>query len=207
MSASPGSWVRMWEALGAQSIDEKLYAGLMANWREPHRRYHTPQHLGECLAHFKAVRRWTRRPAEIELALWFHDAYYDPTRSDNELRSADWARASVLDAGIAVDVADRVHALIMATCDHQPCNDSDTQWLLDIDLSILGAEPARFDESDAQIREEYAHVPDGEFRQGRRRILSGFLARPRLYGTDYFHAALEDRARANLRRSLARLSA
>ena len=61
-------------------------------------------------------------------------------------------------------------------------------------------------ESDAQIRAEYAHVPDEEFRQGRQRVLSGFLARPRLYNTEYFHSMFEAQARKNLQRAMARLA-
>lgn len=205
MSASlASSWLRTWQELGAPA-PEGLYERLMGCWNENHRQYHTVQHLRECLAQFAAVRHEAKRPAEIELALWFHDAFYDPRRDDNELLSAKWARSSVLQAGLPEDVADRVHALVMATRHEAVPEDADAQLLIDVDLSILGAEAERFDQSDEQIRAEYAHVPDEEFRQGRKRILSGFLARPRLYSTEYFHAALEQRARDNLRRALARL--
>ena len=206
MSAGLASWRQTWKELGAVAPDEGLYHRLVACWNEEHRRYHTVQHLGECLAHFAAVRNQARRPAEIELALWFHDAFYDPRRDDNELLSAQWARSSVLQAGLPVDVADRVHALVMATRHDAVPEDADAQLLVDVDLSILGAEPARFDESDEQIRAEYAHVPDEAYRQGRSRVLISFLTRPRLYSTEYFHAALEQRARQNLQRALARLS-
>jgi predicted metal-dependent HD superfamily phosphohydrolase len=206
MSVSPESWRRTWQELGAAKPAEELYAQLIACWNEEHRRYHTLQHLGECLAQFAAVRDQAQRPAEIELALWFHDAFYDPRRDDNELLSAQWARSSVLQAGLPNDVAGRVHALVMATRHEAVPEDADAQLLVDVDLSILGAEPARFDEFDEQIRAEYAHVPDEAYRQGRSRVLISFLTRPRLYSTEHFHAALEQRARHNLQRALARLS-
>jgi len=205
MSIGLPSWRAVWRELGAKSGDEALYRDLLACWSEGHRRYHTLQHLRECMAQFDPVREMARHPAEVELALWFHDAFYDPRRSDNEERSADWARDCVLRAGVPADVAGRVHALVMATRHQAVPEDPDAQLLVDVDLSILGAEPARFDESDRQIREEYAHVPDGEFRAGRRRVLREFLARPRLYSTEHFHSALDARARDNLRRALARL--
>ncbi len=179
----------------------------MICWGESHRRYHTLHHLRECLTIFEEVRALARRPGEISLALWFHDAFYDPHRQDNEERSADWARASVVDADLPQAVADRVHALVMATRHEQLPQDPDAQLLVDVDLASLGAEPARFDEDDLQIRAEYAHVPEEDYRVGRRRVLGGFLARPRLYSTDHFHLALEARARDNLRRALARLKA
>lgn len=206
MSVSLESWRQTWRELGAAAPDEGLYDQLITCWNEEHRRYHTLQHLGECLAHFATVRDQAQRPAEIELALWFHDAFYEPRRDDNELLSAQWARSSVLQAGLPVDVADRVHALVMATCHDATPEDADAQLLVDVDLSILGAEPARFDEFDEQIRAEYAHVPDEAYRQGRSRVLISFLARPRLYSTEHFHEALERRAKDNLRRALARLS-
>jgi predicted metal-dependent HD superfamily phosphohydrolase len=55
------------------------------------------------------------------------------------------------------------------------------------------------------VRAEYAHVPAADYCAGRRAILQGFLARPRLYSTEYFHARLEQRARENLCRALERL--
>lgn len=206
MSVTLSSWQRMWGELGAREVNGGLMNQLAAAYSEPHRHYHTLQHLRECLAHWDAAASLARRPAEVELALWFHDAVYDPQRTDNEERSAAWARASVLAAGCEEAVAQRVHDLVMATRMHEaPDDDPDTQLLLDIDLAILGAAPARFAEYERQVRAEYAHVPDAVFRAGRARILAGFLARERLYATQAFHDALEERARANLQRSVAGL--
>lgn len=199
------SWRRVWDDLGARTANEDLHRRLLACWGEGHRRYHNVQHLGECLDTFDAVRTQARHPGEVALALWFHDAVYDPQRHDNEERSAHWARTSALEAGVAADSAERIHAMVMATRHEAVPQDADTRLLVDVDLSILGAEPGRFDESDLQIRAEYAHVPEPEYRAGRRRILGGFLARPRLYGTEHFHSLLEQRARNNLMRALARL--
>jgi predicted metal-dependent HD superfamily phosphohydrolase len=200
------SWARMWQSLGARDADEGLHRRLIAHWSEKHRHYHTLQHLRECLDHLEASRALARRPAEIAAALWFHDAFYDPQRSDNEARSAQWARECASSAGIAPEVAGRIHDMVMATRHQEVPEDPDAQLLVDIDLAILGSEPARFEESNAQIRKEYAHVPDDEFRQGRMRVLRGFLDRPRLYTTGHFHSTLEAPARENLQRELQSLS-
>lgn len=205
MSASSEGWRRLWGELGAQEIPGGLYNQLVAAYSAGERHYHTLQHLRECLAHFEAAASLARRPAEVELALWFHDAVYDPRRTDNEERSADWAGRSVVAAGCEAAVAQRVQALVRATAGHQASTNPDTQLLLDIDLAILGASPARFAEFERQVRAEYAHVPEPAFRQGRARILSGFLARPRIFGTAPFHDALEQRARDNIGQALAAL--
>jgi predicted metal-dependent HD superfamily phosphohydrolase len=79
------------------------------------------------------------------------------------------------------------------------------QLMVDIDLSILGAADARFDESDEQVRREFAHVAEADWRVGRRRVLEGFLNRDRLYGSEIIRSRYEAQARNNLQRSLARL--
>ena len=208
MTVSGESWRRVWTELGAQAIDGGVFNQLVAAYSERHRRYHTLQHLRECLAHCEAAGSLAQRPAEVELALWFHDAVYDPHRADNEERSAEWAWRSILAAGCAEEVAQRVQSLVLATRGHETvAGDADTQLLLDIDLAILGSAPARFAEYGSQIRAEYAHVPEADFRRGRAQVLSGFLARPRIYATAAFHDALEHRARENLAQALAVLAA
>jgi predicted metal-dependent HD superfamily phosphohydrolase len=199
------SWSAFWQQLGARDPGEELHRRLVACWSEKHRHYHTLQHLRECFEQFDAARADAARPAEIAIAIWFHDAFYDPTRDDNEERSAEWARDAAVDAGIAQATAQRLYDLVLATKHETMPDDADTKLLVDIDLSILGSLPDRFDESDGQVRREYAHVPEPEWKVGRKRVLRGFLDRPRLYGTERFYAALETRARENLGRALARL--
>ena len=207
MTITLDAWRRLWAQLGAETVNGGLMNQLVAAYSEPHRRYHTLQHLRECLAHAEAVRTLSARPAEIELALWFHDAVYDPRRQDNEERSAQWARASIAAAGCDAAVADRVGDLVLATRDHVATGDAiDLQLLLDIDLSILGASYARFDEYEQQVRAEYAHVDDATFRAGRLAFVQSMLARPAIYATAVYRDTLEPRARENLQRSLGALT-
>ena len=205
MTVSGASWQRLWRELGADPVPAGLYNQLVAAYSEAHRHYHTLEHLRACLANFEAAASLARHPAEVELALWFHDAVYDPQRPDNEERSAEWAWRSILAAGCGEESAQRVQSLVLATRGHDASDDPDTRLLLDIDLAILGAAPARFDDYDRQIRAEYAHVPEAEFRAGRAEVLAAFLARPRIYLTAAFHDALEHRARENIGRALSRL--
>ena len=200
-------WRKMWKELGAANPDPKLHGELVACYSEPHRKYHTPQHLEECFEKFDEVRALAEHPAEIELALWFHDAIYNVKRHDNEKKSADWARTSALAAGIPAEACNRVHALVMATRHKAVPRGTDAELLVDVDLSILGAGPERFDLYERQVREEYAWVPDFLFRRERRAILKEFLARPRIFSSAHFHSRYEEQARANIERSLERLRA
>lgn len=183
-----------------------VWSDLVERYAEPQRAYHTAQHLAECLTLFDGVRDQVGPPAaEIELALWFHDAVYDVHGSDNEARSAELAATALRAAGAREPSVEAVCRLVLATRHAAPPATPDECWLIDIDLAILGAEAARFDEYEAQIRREYGFVPADAFATRRRALLRAFLARSRLYATAHFHALLETRARANLQRSLERL--
>ena len=197
------SWQRCTSALAPRTITRSVFDQLLARYSEPHRKYHTLQHLTECLTHFEATRHLAENPGEVEIALWFHDGIYDTQRHDNERKSADWARSVLEGHGAAPAAVQRVDELIMATCHSALPVAPDAQLLVDIDLSILGAPPPRFAEYEAQIRQEYAFVPEEVFRSKRAEILRAFLARPALYSTPHFQAALEARARDNLRAAIA----
>lgn len=207
MSASiaPTRWQALWQGFGlAAPADE--FAALATRYAEAHRHYHTAQHIAECLAQFDATRGLCENPGEVELAIWFHDAIYDPRAEDNEEKSAQWARRVMSEAGIGAGAGQRVSELIMATRHATLPDTADGQIMVDIDLSILGADSARFDEYEDQVRAEYDWVPLPVFRTKRGKILQSFLAREAIYATCEFRNRLEEKARENLARSVAKLA-
>lgn len=182
-------------------VEERLAAELAAAYAEPHRRYHTTQHIESCLRELARFEARAVHLNEVRWALLFHDAIYDPRRNDNEARSADWACRVMQELLRPDDEIARVRKLIMATVHAAQAETPDEALLLDIDLSILGADAAAFDEYDRAIRVEYEWVPEQAYRFARASVLQGFLARPRIFQT----AAYQDReaiARGNLERVL-----
>lgn len=199
------AWDRAWQALGLAPAPDAL-PQLLAAHSGPDRHYHGLQHIAECLQWLDQLRPQLARPAELALALSFHDAIYDPQAKDNELRSAQWAQAVLQSAGAEPDAVQRVDALIMATCHFQPAQaqlPEDSAWMLDIDLSILGAPAARFAQYQAQIQAEYAWVPAADYALRRQAVLRSFLQRPAIYQTATMQARLEAQARDNLQQALA----
>ncbi|HAB16929.1 MAG TPA: hypothetical protein DCE44_10815 [Verrucomicrobiales bacterium] len=182
------------------------YVRLSAAYSETHRYYHNQQHIFECLAEFASARCLARQPGIVDLALWFHDAVYDPRSSDNEERSAELAQRSCADAGLSQDAARTVAQLVMATKTHECTGDLDAAMMVDVDLSILGRDVDRFCEYERQIRQEYAWVPDPIFASKRAEILNRFLSRPRLFTTDWFFRKYELQARQNLELSIQNLT-
>ncbi|MES2948023.1 MAG: N-methyl-D-aspartate receptor NMDAR2C subunit [Pseudomonadota bacterium] len=202
-------WTQTWAGLGLHDpsgpFAAELFQQLCRCYAEPHRRYHTQQHLRECLALCERDGTLAEHPAEVAMALWFHDAIYAHGRDDNERASALWAQRALLDAGADAAVADRVYALVMATCHGATptTTTADAALLVDIDLSILGATPQRFAEYGQQIRDEYDHVPEELFQTKRREVLASFMARQHIYNTQIYRDRLEAAARRNLTQAMA----
>jgi predicted metal-dependent HD superfamily phosphohydrolase len=101
------------------------------------------------------------------------------------------------------DIA-RVRRLILATAHAANAETPDEALLLDIDLSILGADDSTFDEYDRAIRVEYEWVPDEAYRAARTNVLHGFLKRDRIFQTVAYRQQ-EAAARRNIERALERL--
>jgi hypothetical protein len=82
--------IERWEALlrglgGAPEIE--TFSRLQSAYSEKHRAYHTSRHIDECLALFDELKHLASHPPEVECALWFHDAIYEPMTKSNEERS------------------------------------------------------------------------------------------------------------------------
>ncbi len=200
-------WRLTWSDLGLSASAPSILEDLLARYSEASRAYHTTQHLEECFEQFALASHLSHHAGEVQVALWFHDAIYDTRSPQNEERSAAWATEVLAAAGASADVQLRVSELVLATRHNAEPTSADARLTVDIDLSILGAPPSRFDEYEVQVRSEYSWVPDPVFRQARAKILREFLAHQFVYTTDFFRERLEARARANLERSLARLGA
>ncbi len=179
----------------------------MVCWRtsQPHRRYHTFTHIEHCLGELNCAWDYAVHLEELRWALIFHDAVYDPRRDDNEVRSADWACRVMDELCRPEDEKARVRGLILATAHTSEPRSADEALLLDIDLSILGADEAGFDEYDRSIRAEYGFISGPRYREARAEILTSFMRRERLFHTTLYRQRLEARARANLQRALERL--
>ena len=187
--------------LAERGLNVVLLEGARLGWAASGR--NGGQVLTDIACGMDSVRAQLPEAAAITIALWFHDAIYELQRHDNEERSAAWAAQALRDAGASEARAEQVRRLVLATRHQATPQAEDEAWLVDIDLAILGAAPARFAEYEAQIRAEYGFVPEARFRAKRAEILRGFLARPHIFSTAHFRARLEQPARANLERALA----
>lgn len=183
-------------------------SALEAAYAEPHRRYHTRRHIEQCLALLDQVPDLEDSERQVlAWAIWWHDAVYDPTASDNEARSAELAKADLRGLDASIHAREEVARLIRLTAGHVvEAEDRLGEILVSIDLSILGAPPQAYDAYAQAVREEYAHVSDDAWRQGRPRVLRHFLEAPAIYPDPAFRETFEVQARANLAREIASLT-
>jgi predicted metal-dependent HD superfamily phosphohydrolase len=219
-------WRRLWRRLGPDWDFERELAALDRRYREAHRFYHDWRHIRRSLAELDRARGLAAEPDALELALWYHDAVYDPKEPDNELRSALLAVNAARAAGLSAEFARAVSVLILSTRVEVPRGEApspgdapgphdeprgeaptpgDRALIRDIDLSVLGSPRWRYRRYEIAIRREYSWVPRREFAGRRGALLTGFLGRRSIYVTELFRARYERRARTNLQWALRRL--
>lgn len=177
-----------------------LLLDLTKRYTEPHRHYHTLEHVAAMLHQGRSF------PLDEEqtMAIWFHDAVYDPTSDQNEQKSARLASKWLAKSGWEVDAIERVGRMILDTRGHRPTT-AQAEAVLDLDLMSLAVTWPAFEANTAAIRAEYAHVSDEDFASGRRQFFAKMLERDRLYFTPWGET-LEEPARQNLRRAIAELA-
>lgn len=200
-------WLRSVPAPSSASAQQVLDQ-VLAGWNEPHRAYHTTQHLLETLTLLDEWSRGEEWPATVALALFFHDLVYDPRRADNEDLSALVAREMLASLLLPQAQIEAVVRLIDITKHAARPLSEDEKLMVDVDLSILGAAPERYAQYQLQVRREYAHVPEPLFTRGRLVVLEAFLhARPALYHTERGRSAFDAAAARNLAHEVAQLRA
>lgn len=205
-----------WETLAPGT--KQLGEDILNHWQEPHRAYHNSAHLLEMLGHAAYLAGANELPRAVLLAVWLHDVIYEGQPGADEKASATYARQQLSRHGAAsTEEIEAVAHLIEATTEHlapqahhalQGSGISQEHWevFLDADLAILAAEAARYRRYAAGVRQEYSHVSDDEFRQGRTQLLQGLLERPSIFATRLGCSTWEEKARVNIAAELKELT-
>ena len=194
-------------------------------YQEPHRAYHTLDHLNHMFRLFEQNRSKLLSPHAVALAILFHDIVYDPTSSTNEEDSAELLRKAW--SSLVVSASDdddetssgnsdptllnKVTEWILATKAHDARaaeGDTDLAYLLDFDMAILGSPHHDYATYAARVRLEFQHVPEALYCERRASFLEALAhdnpGKP-IYATESFRATYEARARENVRWEAARL--
>jgi len=194
-------FVDLWQRAsmpGVATDPDAIWHELAHHYSEPDRYYHTKQHLAFCLQQLDLAGERIPHPAQVEMAIWFHDVIYRSGQRDNEQRSAEWFRHRATGIMPADFIASVLH-LIKATTHLEQVDALEKKFICDIDLASFGCSWEHFVRNSEAVRAEYA-LPDEAFYPGERRFLSTLLQRPRIFLTDFFHQLYEQQARSNIAR-------
>ncbi|UTW56703.1 hypothetical protein [Kordiimonas sp. SCSIO 12610] len=188
--------------IGDSSLALDIFSDLFDAYSSPSRHYHGLRHIEAMLEDLERAKQLTTNNF---LATWFHDAVYIAGAPDNEKKSADWAADSM--AALDIHIADIkiVHKRILATKEHKPLGDLESDSFLDADMTILGTPPDVYARYASNVRKEFAFVPDEMFAKGRSDFIRTTLNTPRIYYTHHFYDRYEAQARKNLQAELTRL--
>jgi predicted metal-dependent HD superfamily phosphohydrolase len=186
--------------------EETVGRDLLERWSQPHRRYHTPEHLALMLRVIDEHAELADDPDAVRLAAWFHDAVYEVFAADNEEQSAALAGTTLAALGLSASRVSEVARLVRLTAGHQVApGDRNGALLADADLAILASDGAGYARYAEAVRTEYAAVPDDVFRPGRAAILRKLADLPELFRVVPARADWTARARANLEAEIATL--
>jgi len=198
------------------NIFEKLYYGYVGSKANLERTYHNFDHVLHCLTQLQFLSNMGKieDTLALELALWFHDVFYDIRCNCNEEMSANIATDSL--KGIVPDaMLFRIKELIKCTkysgCLTTPYvpnytredDDQDHLYIRDIDFSGFALLFPQVLEAGRNIRNESPFLDDLTFYEKRVKFLSLLVQDDfKIYHTELLNTMYEDTAKYNIRREI-----
>jgi predicted metal-dependent HD superfamily phosphohydrolase len=179
-----------------------VYDDLRRRYTEPRRRYHTLDHITHCFQQLDMTTALMEDPDAVEMALWFHDAIYEPGACTNEQKSVELFGHIAQEHFLPIFIG-KVCGLILVTMHRQAPEDIDDAFICDIDLSSFGLPWEQFLLDTKALREEQDHISDEAFYPDHLKFLNYLLKRPRIFVSDFFNGRYEQRARQNIERFIA----
>ena len=174
---------------------EKLYS-------QKNRKYHNLAHLENMILELENVKEEISDYDVMLFSVFYHDIVYKATSKDNEEKSAEIAKKRLEKINISNERIIKIYNQILATKSHKKSDDSDTNFLVDADLAILGKDWNVYENYVHQIRKEYSIYPDFLYNPGRKKILTHFLKFDEIFKTDYFKEKYEKMARENIKKEI-----
>ena len=187
------------------TLTEVLYSELVKSYSERSRHYHNLDHLNSLLQQILPLADQLRDLDTVLFALYYHDAVYRVLRKDNEEKSAQLAQKRLTLLNLPGNRIETCKQHILATKAHGVSNNTDTNFFVDADLSILGQDSLTYKAYSEGVRKEYSIYPDIIYKPGRKKVLEHFLQMEKIYKTEPFFAKFESQARMNLKIELEEL--
>lgn len=142
-------------------------------WNESHRSYHNLNHLNDIMNQInKDKPKYTQEEYEkLILTALFHDCVYDPKRTDNEEKSAEFLMNCALDKDD--DFINDVKKMIIDTKTHKASN-SLSSFFIKYDMNIVERDFESLLEWEKGIAKEYKMYKD-KYKKNRIKFLKSLL--------------------------------
>ena len=180
----------------------QLWKELKSFYTRADRYYHNINHLDHLLNELTDVKDKISDWPVLILSIGYHDAIYNTLKQDNEEKSAKYALDKIARLHLSGEQIMSCKEQILATKGHQLNTNSDVNYFIDADLSILGAPAGIYKDYTEAIRKEYSFYPDFLYKPGRQKVLKHFLVMPRIFKTAEFFEKYEESARQNMEAEL-----
>ncbi len=185
-----------------ENLIDKLWLEIHILYTYSRRFYHNLTHIENLLSQLTEVKNKIEDWDVILFAAYYHDIIYEATSRKNEEKSADFAKKRLVELNFPDNQISKCVSIILATKVHTLTKDSDTDYFIDADLSILGQTWTAYSDYSNQVRQEYSSYPNFIYNIARKKVLRHFLKMQTIFKTEYFINKFENKARENILKEL-----
>lgn len=184
------------------SIIDSLWLELNQQYSGRSRHYHNLTHIQNLIMELEKVKSEIKDWNTILFSVFYHDVIYNARKKDNEAKSAVLATKRMSEIQVPPAQIALCKEQILSTKNHNISVNSDTNYLTDADLSILGKDWDTYREYFQNVRKEYAIYPDFLYKPGRKKALKHFLKMDHIFKTEHFSTLYEVQAIENIRKEI-----
>jgi len=203
-------WLKKeWNTLASSYTEDNnlvsnLWTEIEDHYCSKNRHYHNLSHIYNMLIQAEEIKTIIVDYDAFRFSIWYHDIIYKATKKNNEEKSAEFAKKRLKSINFDQKQLKNVEKLIKSTQKHDIVSDDndDNAYLLDIDLSILGAQWDVYHLYIQNIRKEYAIYPNMIYKKGRKKAMHHFLERRPIFFTKLYRDKFEAQARFNIEKEI-----
>ena len=193
-------------AVGGWAQQCLVFEKLCEAYNTPPRAYHNLKHVRYVLDTFDTVREFCDAPENVAMALWIHDAVYNPLSKTNEEESAHLGEQLLGQLRVHPARIDEISTLVLATKEGQSLLTNDEEMMYDIDRHILAASPKLFSATSDLIYKEFApHCSRKTYYEGRLAFFDDLMRNGRIFRSETFYDSYEEQAQNNVKKEMTRL--
>lgn len=174
-------------------------------YQDKTRHYHNLTHINRCLIEFRQIESQLKQPNAALIALLFHDIVYSAKAEHLENETASWELAKQLCQLNEKEHGNIMNHILHTSQHYAGYKDTDSDFICDIDMAILGSDAETFKQYEQNIKQEYACFTEQQYKTGRVQFLKGLLTKKAIYKTDYFKNKYEVIARHNIKQLIEQL--